>query len=126
MMPNEVPLKNPADVGSVDAIIAAAYDVISGRAGEPRDWDRLRSLFATGARMIPTSKEAGVSTPDEKIPECLDLEGYIVRVAPHFEKNGFFETEISRRTEQFGQIVHAFSTYESRHDPNDPDPFMRG
>ncbi|MGH9463690.1 MAG: hypothetical protein ACRD1X_21010 [Vicinamibacteria bacterium] len=33
-----------ADVGSIDAIIGALYDVISGPAGD-RDWDRMRSLF---------------------------------------------------------------------------------
>src|ERR1043165_802152 len=29
---------NAADVSSVDAIIAALYDTISGPAGKPRDW----------------------------------------------------------------------------------------
>ena len=28
----------PADVGSLDAIMAATYDSISGGAGEKRDW----------------------------------------------------------------------------------------
>ena len=41
----------PDDVKSVDAIIAAVYDAISGPAGE-RDWDRLRSLFLPEARLI--------------------------------------------------------------------------
>ena len=48
------PAANPADVASLDSIIAALYDVISGPAGKKRDWDRMRSLFAPGARMIPT------------------------------------------------------------------------
>jgi len=43
-----------------------------------------------------------------------------------FEKTGFYETEIARRTEQFGQMAHAWSIYESRHDPSDPEPFSRG
>ena len=42
------------------------------------------------------------------------------------EKEGFFEKEVARVTEQFGQIVHAFSTYESRHAPDDAKPFARG
>ena len=117
---------NPEDVDSLDAIIRAAYDVISGKAGEERDWSRLRSLFMPGARLIPTSREAGVKIPDGHTPEPLDVGSYIARVNDYFEKNGFFETEIARRTEQFGQIAHAFSTYESRHDPTDAEPFMRG
>ncbi|MFB3112623.1 MAG: hypothetical protein ACE10G_11370, partial [Gemmatimonadales bacterium] len=39
------PPADPADVESVDAIVAAVYDVISGAAGQERDWDRMRSLF---------------------------------------------------------------------------------
>ena len=40
--------------------------------------------------------------------------------------NGFFEREIASRVEQYGRVVHVFSTYESRHAPEDPEPFMRG
>jgi hypothetical protein len=117
---------NDADVSSIDAIITAAYRLISGRAGETRDWDRVRSLFAPGARMIPLSKKAGVRTPDGEFPEALDVEGYISRVRPFFNEHGFFETEIARRTEQYDRIAHAFSSYESRHAPDDAEPFMRG
>ena len=59
-MPGDnVPVANPADVASIDAIMATAYDVISGPAGEERDWDRERSLFLPRARLIPTSGKAG-------------------------------------------------------------------
>lgn len=125
-MTRDQKLPNPADVESIDSIIKASYQTICGRAGEIRDWARMRSLFASGARLIPTSKQAGVRTPDVGVPEPLDVDGYIARVTPHFAKKGFFEIEIARRTEQFGRIAHAFSTYESRHDPEDAEPFMRG
>src|SRR3954454_24487564 len=52
--PPQTPAANPADVASIDSIIAALYDVISGPAAKKRDWDRFRSLFAPGARLIPT------------------------------------------------------------------------
>src|SRR6266853_4196494 len=57
-----------SDVESLDAIITASYDVISGPAGKKRDWDRMRSLFFPGSRLIPTAKEAGrddVAGPSE-------------------------------------------------------------
>src|SRR4051794_731744 len=44
-----------SDVASIDSIIAAVYDVISGPAGQKRDWERMRSLFVPGARLMPTS-----------------------------------------------------------------------
>jgi hypothetical protein len=116
---------NVADVESIDAIIAATYEVISGPAGKKRDWDRERSLFIPGARLIPTATVPGRNDVD-LAPLVLDVEGYIARVEPLFEREGFYEKEIARRVEQFGQIAHVWSTYESRHDPSDPEPFMRG
>ena len=118
-------LVNPADVESIDAIIAASYAVISGPAGTKRDWARERSLFYPGARLIPTATVPGQTNVD-LAPIVLDVEGYIARVEPLFAKEGFYETEVARRTEQFGRIAQVWSTYESRHDPGEPKPFMRG
>jgi len=122
---------NPSDVSSIDAIVTAAYDSISGPAGEKRNWDRERSLYYPGARLIPTAKpvtsdEWQVTSENKIAPQILDIEGFIARVEPFFKENGFYEKEIARRTEQFGQIAHVWSTYESRHNADDPEPFMRG
>jgi len=112
----------PADVSSPDAILAAVYDVISGPAAQERDWDRFRSLFYPGAHLISTKvkKEGGLSAT------FMTPQDYIDRAGPYFKKNGFFEREISRRSERWGSIMQIFSTYESRHDPKDPAPFARG
>ena len=106
----------------MDAIIAALYEVISGPAGQQRDWDRMRNLFVPGARLIPA-----VYRPDS-VPTLrqLSVEDYITRAGPMLEKNGFFETEIARQVDQYGGVVQAFSTYESRHKAEDPAPFVRG
>jgi hypothetical protein len=115
------PAARPADVASMDAVVAALYDVISGPAGQARDWDRMRSLFVPGARLIPA-----VAAPDGGASaRVLDVEGYIGRSRQTLERNGFFEREIARRTERFGNIAHLFSTYESRH-ARDEKPFVRG
>lgn len=116
---------NSDDVSSIDALITAAYDVISGPAGAPRDWERERALFLPGARLIPTATVPGRNDV-ALAPVILDVEGYIERVEPIFAKAGFYETEVARRTEQFGRIAHVWSTYESRYSPDDPEPFMRG
>ncbi len=116
------PAANPADVASVDSIIAAVYDVISGPAGKKRDWDRMRSLFIPGARLIPTSAKPNGGYGSR----VLSVDEYAQRASGFFEKEGFYEREAARKTEQFGQIVHVFSTYESRHAPEDAKPFQRG
>jgi hypothetical protein len=120
---------NVRDVSSIDEIIAAAYDVISGPVGQKRDWERERALFAPGARLIPTAPAPSVTGSDNSgkpAPQVLDVQGYIARVEPYFAEQGFYEKEIARVTEHFGHIAHVWSTYESRHSPDDPHPFMRG
>jgi hypothetical protein len=116
------PVARPADVKSVDAIVGALYDVISGPAGQKRDWDRMRSLFVPGARLIRTvpSPAGGASAL------VLDVDGYISRASTMLERDGFFEREIARKTDAFGNVAHLFSTYESRHTGSDPSPFARG
>jgi len=118
----QTPNANPKDVASIDAIVGALYDTISGPIGHKRDWNRLRSLFAVGARLIPTAARPS----GESGMRVLDVEGYISGAGPYLEKNGFFEREIARRTESFGNIAHVFSTYDSRHNANDAKPFARG
>jgi hypothetical protein len=120
----ETPTPDPTAVASIDAIVRTAYDSISGPAGT-RDWNRLRSLFIPGARFVPTAENAGEANLAGK-PQMLDIDGFISRCAAHFAKNGFYEMEVARRTEQFGHVAPVWSTYESRHRADDPKPFMRG
>ena len=114
---------NPADVSSVDAIMKAVYGVISGDAGQKRDWERFRSLFHPSARMIPTGKN-----PQTNVFGAVALtpEDYIKRSGPYLEKEGFHESEIGRKTEIYGNIAHVFSTYEGRNKLTDKKPFLRG
>ena len=107
---NSVPAAAPADVGSIDAIITAVYDVISGGVGQARNWNRMRSLFVPGGRLMPTfpRPEGGVAM------RLLGVNDYIAGSGPQLERVGFREREIARRTEQFGHIAHVFSTYEGR------------
>ncbi len=116
------PVARPADVQSVDAIVGALYDVISGPAGQKRDWDRMRSLFVPGARLIP----AVVNASGGASARVLDVDGYIQRASATLEHDGFFEHEIARKMDAFGNIAILFSTYESRHAATEPKPFARG
>jgi hypothetical protein len=111
-----------ADVATADAIVAALYDVISGPAGAPRDWNRMRSLFAPEGRL----QAIGMKPDGTVVLRNMTVEDYISRNTPAFAKMGFFEKEVARTVESFGQLTHVFSTYESRHAPADAKPFARG
>lgn len=114
---------DPKDVGSLDAIMKAVYDVISGDAGKPRDWDRFRSLFYKDARLIPSGKNAQTGVIGAN---ALSPEDYVKRVEAFFAKEGFFEVEKARHVDIYGNIAQVFSTYESRHAAKDATPFARG
>lgn len=104
-----VPPAAPADVESIDAIITALYDVISGPVGQARNWNRMRSLFIPGGRLMPTGARQGA-----RVMRVLEVNDYIAMSGPQLERMGFRERELARRTEQFGHIAHVFSTYEGR------------
>jgi hypothetical protein len=113
---------NPSDVGTMNGIVAALYDVISGPAGEKRNFDRMRTLFIPEARMMATGKR-----PDGTMSKRnMSVEDYINLSGPVLERDGFFEQEIGRTTEQYGSVVHLFSAYAAKRKKEDEKPFMRG
>ncbi len=111
---------NHADVDSLDGILRALYDVISGPAGVPRDWDRMRSLFAEGARLMVVVSPPG-ETPHVRF---LTPDDQIRRAAPIVAVEDFYEVEVDRHTQTFGHVAHVLSTYECRRTP-DGAPFTR-
>ncbi|HVG35937.1 MAG TPA: hypothetical protein VM911_22985 [Pyrinomonadaceae bacterium] len=110
------------DTESLDAIIRAMYESVSGPAGLDRDTLRERSLFMPGAHLVR------VTLTDDGTPQAkmMDVDAYLKDTAEFFRENDFYEIEIARRTEVFGQIAQVFSTYEARHALDDPAPFKRG
>lgn len=112
----ERPPADPADVESIDAIIKASYEVISGPAGEERNWDRERSLFHPESRHIPT-----FPGPDgSHQAQVLTVEDFIERSGPYLTTNGFFEYEIAREVHRYGNIAQVFSTYAWRQTEEGP------
>jgi hypothetical protein len=114
------PAAKREDVKSIDSILAALYDVISGPAGE-RDWNRFRSLFIPTARLTSTGK-----APDGSVrvhPNSVD--DYANAAGAYFLKNGFFESPIVYRIQTYGNVAQVFSSYESRHAAGEA-PFARG
>lgn len=115
------PEARPEDVATPEALVAALYDVISGPKGQARDWNRFRSLFAPGARMIPSGKRKDGTIGHRMISP----EDYISNSEKALVGDGFRERELSRVVERFGPLVHVFSSYEAFRE-GDTKPFMRG
>jgi hypothetical protein len=109
-------------VKTLDSTIKTLYKVISGEKGAERNWEQFKYLFKPGAKLIPSGKDnEGVykvryMSPDDYIKSSND---WLV-------ENGFFEKEIHRTVDTFGNITQVFSTYESFKSETDDKPFMRG
>jgi len=98
------------DVISIDSIIDALYDVISGEKGEERNWDRERYLFHPEARLIVVRKEDN-GTLDTKV---MMPDDFIQYAQPFLDGESFYEYEIARKVEEFGHVVHVWSTFGSK------------
>lgn len=103
------------DVKSVDSIISALYDVISGDPGQTRDWERFRNLFKPESRLIPTRK----SENGELTVKALATGEYIQLFSSRIS-GGFFEKELHRVAETYGSMTHLFSTYETKEKKDGP------
>lgn len=109
------------DRSDIGAVVDAMYACISGTAG-PRDWDTQREIFH------PDSRQARTALGPDGRPTMIVLgrEEYQANVTPFFDTTGFFEVEIARRIDVFGNIAHVWSLYEARNDPADVEPERRG
>ncbi len=120
-LPGQTLVARTSDVGTLDSIIAAVYDAISGPVGQPRQWDRFNTLFHPEARLVPTRcPETGPCTL-----RVLTPASYRQLADSFLVKEGFREVELSRRTERYGAIAHAFTSYAS-YRRGESTPFARG
>ena len=109
------------DVGSIDSIVSALYQTISGPVGAPRQWVRFYSLMDPAARLIPT----GCDTAGNCRRRILTPEQYQHGADSLLTALGFHETALVNKVERFGNIAHVFSSYASfRRD--ETKPFSRG
>lgn len=119
---DSTPPAKPADVATIDSIISVLYQVISGPVGQPRQWNRFLSLVHPSAHLIPSRcpPEGGACTV-----RILTPGDYRQRADSFLVSSGFFEKELARRTERYGSVAVAFSSYASfRH--GETTPFARG
>jgi hypothetical protein len=104
-----------ADVASVDGVVQAYYDVISGPAGQPRQWSRDRSLYIPDLRFVATG-----FARERPYARVMDHQSFVDGSDSAMVHDGFFEREIHRVTREYGNIVQVFSTYEEHRTADGP------
>ncbi|HEY0630022.1 MAG TPA: hypothetical protein VGD23_11915 [Sphingomicrobium sp.] len=109
------------DERAIGAVIDEMYDMISGPAG-PRDWSRQHNCFLPEARQVRTFVDeqgrAGMLS--------MTLDEYEANTTPFFAAHDFYEVEISRRIDTFGNMAHVWSGYEARTSRDDETPERSG
>jgi hypothetical protein len=90
-------------------IVNELYDLVSFKAGESPDWDRVRSLFLDEAVIIlKTSRDSST---------VFNLEGFINDFISFIENSrvkttGFTERIIKKKAMVFGDMAHILVVYE--------------
>jgi hypothetical protein len=118
----DAPKDYTENVLTIDSTVNSLYQVISGEKGEKRDWALFKFLFHPDGKLITSGKNN-----DRKFQiRYMRPDDYIKSSGKWLVENGFFEKEIHRTVDAFGNMAHVFSTFEAFHDKTDDDPFMRG
>ena len=107
------------DVSSVQNILDAYYDCISGPIGQARDFDRLKNLFNPSANFIYTYWNEQETKASTLIFNSIDE--YIERL-DYLDKKGFYEYEISNIINEFSTVAQVFSTYTFRVEDKSIEP----
>jgi hypothetical protein len=99
------------DVSSIDNIVQASYETISGGVGVPRQWGRDRSLYDLNVRFVYTSvnpETKAITTHSESHQDFVDgSDAFLV-------KEGFEERELKHVTKRFGNVATVLSSYEGK------------
>ncbi len=103
--PTALAVPAPADVAAINAALDQVYGVISGPVGQPRDFARMKTLFTPDARLTAIGAR-GLSGGT--------LDDYIASSGPFLVSGGFTERALINRIEVFGDLAHAWSSYEGR------------
>jgi hypothetical protein len=109
------------DRKEISAAVDEMYAMISGPKG-PRDWSRQANCFHPDARQIRTS----IDEHGRPVMKIMSLDDYSHDTTPYFAENDFYEIEIGRRIDLFGNIAHVWSAYEARRSPDDEEPERQG
>jgi hypothetical protein len=110
-----------SDEAEIREVIRTVYAMISGPAG-PRDWSRHYDYFHPDCRQIRT----GMGDDDKPWATILSPEEYRENTTAHFNENAFYEIELNCEVRVFGNMAHAWSSYEARTRLDIDEPERRG
>jgi len=106
----------PEDVSTLDGIVKAYYEVVSGPAEQPRQWDRDATLYIPNVRFIILREDATGKTT----AQSMTHQEFVDSSDASLKGKAFYEHEIHRITHRAGNVVHLLSTSEHMSSPDGP------
>jgi hypothetical protein len=100
-----------ADVGSIESIVTADYESISGGVGVARQWSRDLTLYDPNARFFEASTDPKTHAVTTWTPS---QQQYTDATDGQFVKTGFTEREVAHKIFRYGNIATVVSSYEGR------------
>jgi len=104
------------NVGTLDGIIRAYYDVVTIKKGENVSYERDSLLHVPGVRVAAIGQDQN----GKSVLQYTSLKLFHKESDPYMEKNGFIETEVDRKVEHIHSLWHVWSSYESRNTTGGP------
>jgi hypothetical protein len=100
----------PTDVATMEEIVKADYESVSGAVGIPRQWGRMLSLYDPNAKVFVVRKAAN----SELTLWAPTLQEYADEFDVRFVQEGHGEHEVAHKIFRFGNVATVFSSYEGR------------
>lgn len=97
------------DVSTIEGIVTASYETISGGPGVPRQWGRDRTLFDPNSRSVAIHVDAKTGTIKT---ESMTEQDFADRSDASIVKQGFTEREIKHVIKRYGNVATVLSSYE--------------
>lgn len=104
----------------LDELMRRFYETISFEEGAAPDWPRMATLFSEHAHITRITPEA---------IDYMDLGGFRSMAEDLIEAGAFtcfYEHEVARRADLFGNVMHVASAYETKISPEASDYIERG
>ena len=108
------------DLKLIDDLTSELYNAICFKVGSHPPVEKLKELFIPTANMIRN---------DDASPEIMTVDDFIKSYTERISDGtikSFYEGELNHITEIFGTVAHRFSTYETKFDLENSEPFSIG
>ncbi len=101
----------PKCTQSIDSLVNEMLNIISGKAGETRDWTLFRQLF------LPSTRFAILNHPSDSLGspfEMVTVDEFIELMQDQYYQDGFTEYELGKVVNEYNGIANVFQSFYAK------------